>query len=89
MISIVAPVVYADLGSFSLWIRARSIIFITGAAQKVKFSIKDFLGKCDQISRKLWIWSHLLKKHLMENLILLCSVDDWNLVLSSSDFHVS
>ena len=33
------------------------------------FSIKDFLSKCDQIRRKLRIWSHLLKKSLMENFI--------------------
>ena len=31
-------------------------------AQKMKFSIKDFFGKCDRIRRKLLIWSHLLKK---------------------------
>ena len=30
---------------------------------KLKFSIKDFFSKCDQI---LWIWSHLLKKAIME-----------------------
>ena len=33
-------------------------------AQKMEFSIKDFLSKCDQIRRKLQIWSHLLKKSL-------------------------
>ena len=38
-----------------------------------KFSIKDFLSKCDQVHRKLWISSHLLKKSLMEN-FLYCSV---------------
>ena len=38
-------------------------------AQKMKFSIKDFFSKCDQIRRKLRIWSHLLKKSLMENFI--------------------
>ena len=32
------------------------------AVQKMKFSIKDFFSKCDQIRRKLRIWSHLLKK---------------------------
>ena len=37
--------------------------------QKMKFSIKDFFSKCDQIRRKLQIWSHLLKKSLMENFI--------------------
>ena len=33
----------------------------------MKFSIKDFFSKCDQIRRKLLIPSHLLKKSLMEN----------------------
>ena len=37
--------------------------------QKMKFSIKDFYSKCDQIRRNLWIGSHLLKKSLMENFI--------------------
>ena len=41
--------------------------------QKMKFSIIDFFSKCDQIRRKLWIWSHLLKKSLMENFIF-CAV---------------
>ena len=41
--------------------------------QKMKFSIKDFFSKCDQIRRKLWIWSHLLKKSLMEKFIF-CAV---------------
>ena len=36
--------------------------------QKIKFSIKDFFSKCNQMRRKLQIWSHLLKKSLMENL---------------------
>ena len=33
-------------------------------AQKMKFSIKDFFSKCNQICRKLRVWSHLLKKSL-------------------------
>ena len=36
-------------------------------AQKMKFSIKDFFSKCDQIRSFLQIWSHLLKKYLMKN----------------------
>ena len=36
-------------------------------AEKLKFSIKDFFTKCDQIRSFLWIRSHLLKKSLMEN----------------------
>ena len=35
----------------------------------MKFFIKDFFCKCDQIRRKLRIWSNLLKKSLMENFI--------------------
>ena len=38
-------------------------------AQIMKFSIKNIFSKYDQIRRKLQIWSHLLKKSLMENLI--------------------
>ena len=41
--------------------------------QKIKFSIKDFFSKCDQIRWKLWIYSHLLKKSLMGNFIF-CAV---------------
>ena len=33
------------------------------------FSINDFFSKCDQIHRKLQIWSHLQKKPVMENFI--------------------
>ena len=40
----------------------------------MKFSVKDFFSKCDQVSRKQRIWSHLLKKSLMENFIFSCSV---------------
>ena len=35
----------------------------------MKFSIKDFFSKCDQIHSFLRIWLHLLKKSLMENFI--------------------
>ena len=45
----------------------------TSTAQKMKFSIKDFFSKCDQIIRKLRIWSHLPKKSLKENFIF-CAV---------------
>ena len=39
----------------------------------MKFSIKYFFRKCDQFRRKLRIWSHLLKKSLIENFIF-CAV---------------
>ena len=36
----------------------------------MKFFIKGFFSKCDQIRSFSRIWSHLLKKSLMENFIL-------------------
>ena len=44
-------------------------------SQKLKFSTKDFFSKFNQIRRKLQIWSHLLKKSVMENLIFLQCVN--------------
>ena len=35
----------------------------------MKLSIKDFFSKCDQIRSFQRVWSHLLKKSLMENFI--------------------
>ena len=50
----------------------------------MKFSVKDFFGKCDQIRRFLRIWSHLLKKSLMENFIF-CAMksDNYHFVKTS------
>ena len=42
-------------------------------AQKMTFSMKNFFSKYDQICSFLRIWSHLLKKSLMEKFIF-CSV---------------
>ena len=54
-------------------------------AEKIKFSIKDFFSKCDQICSFLRIWSHLLKKSSTENFTF-CTVSQkvkgilvWNL----------
>ena len=46
----------------------------------MQFSINDFFSKCDQIRRKVRIWSHLLKKFLLENFTF-CAV---NIALPSS-----
>ena len=54
-------------------LRSNLMILVSNTAQKMKFSIKDFFSKCEQIRRKLRIWSHLLKKSLMENFIF-CAV---------------
>ena len=48
-------------------------LVISITAQKMKFSIKDFFSKYDQICRKMRIWSHLLKKSSVENFIF-CAV---------------
>ena len=42
----------------------------------MKFSIKYFCSKCDEIPSFLQIWSHLLKKSLTENFIF-CAVIGW------------
>ena len=42
---------------------------LDGHCTKMKFPIKDFSSKCDQISSKLRIWSRLLDKFVMENFI--------------------
>ena len=39
----------------------------------MKFFIKDFFSKCDQIRSFLGVWSRLLKKSLMKNCIF-CAV---------------
>ena len=45
----------------------RQMLCSTITTQKTKFSIKDFFSKFDEIRRRLWILSHILKKSLMEN----------------------
>ena len=47
--------------------------------QKMNFSIKDFFSKCDKIRWTLRIWSHFLKKSLMENFIFSAVPSEMNL----------
>ena len=42
---------------------------IKNTFQKMNFSINHFFSKYDQLRRKLQIWSHLLKKSIIENFI--------------------
>ena len=61
------------------------MFYFTGSsAQKIIFSIKDVFSKCDQIRRKLRIWSHLLKKSLTENFILWEVIEHEYLLYSST-----
>ena len=43
--------------------------FPSSLHKKMKFSVKDFFNQCEQIRRKLWICSHLLKILSTENFI--------------------
>ena len=46
-------------------------------AKKMKFPIKDFFSKCDQVCRKMQVLSHLLKKSVMENFIFVqCLIEN-------------
>ena len=47
--------------------------YLFSTAQKMKLFITDFFSKCDQIQRKLRIWSHLLKNSAVKNFIF-CAV---------------
>ena len=54
----------------------RIISHCTLTTQKMKFSIKDFFSKCDQM------YSHLLKKFLKENFIYCAMSDTFSGILS-------
>ena len=56
---------------FTVFSESFNSVWAISTAQKMKFSIKDFFSKYDQICRKSR--SHLLKKSLMENVIF-CAV---------------
>ena len=51
----------------------------------MKFSIKDFFSKFDQIRSFSRIWSHLLKKLLMENFIFM----QWLLIVTMTESFIS
>ena len=56
-----------DQEEFVKAINTRNRVHVAYTAQKMKFFVKDFFSKCDQLRRKLRIWSHLLKISLMES----------------------
>ena len=63
------PLVAASFGNHDLNKTSQ-----TNTAQKMKFSIKNFFSKCDQIYKKQRIRSHLLKKSSLGNFIF-CAVN--------------
>ena len=62
-------------------------IHISNTAQNRKFSTRDFFSKCDQIRSFLRIWSHLLKKSLMEDFNF-CAVQNFFLKNSREIYRV-
>ena len=61
----------------------------TITAQKLKFSIKDFFSKCDQIRSFLRIWSYLLRKSLMENFILVKCIKDLGVKKNDAIYQIN
>ena len=61
--------IYSTSLKFAVKVELRNFFLSIYSEQKMKLSIEDFFSKCDQIRSKLWIWSHLQKKSLMENFI--------------------
>ena len=57
------------LEQFSINAPLACSLLTLSTAQKMKFSIMDYFSMCAGNCRKLRIWSHLLKKSLIENLI--------------------
>ena len=55
--------------------------FFSGTAQKFKFAIKDLVDECEQIHRKMRIWSHLKEGILIEKVDFLCSASYWAMPL--------
>ena len=75
---------------FSFWMFHNwSSMCATDTAQKMKFSIKDFFSKCDQICSFLRNWSNLLKKSLMESFIFLRSDTILSYLLRGSSWRPS
>ena len=54
----------------------------------MKFSIKDFFSKIDQIRWKMRIWSHLLKKSLMQNFVF-CAVKNQSTLVVFDSFRLN
>ena len=63
-----------------------SITFSGNITQEIKCVTKDFFSKCDEIRFFLRIWSHLLKKYLMEN-FMFCAEKFLNIVYTLLDTY--
>ena len=64
------------------WVIYRIYSYISHRTKKkIKFSIKDLFSKCNQSCISQRIWSHLLRKSLMENFILLFSKSSSSIIV--------
>ena len=71
--SLIKVPVNSFLSSFTWSMITARKNFLPNTAQKAIISTRDFFSRCNQILGKLRIWSHLLKKFLMENFVF-CAV---------------
>ena len=61
---------YLTVAAFETCLRLKHVIGLQWwLRQKMKFSFKEFFDKCHQKPSFQRIWSHLMKKSLMENFI--------------------
>ena len=65
------------------------IAFMILHKKNKSFRITDCFSKCDQIRKKLRIWSHLLKKSLSENFIFGAVWWLWGNFCPLTNFHLS
>ena len=77
IIHLIAGLIKMMLNEIPLYTFLNNMNHFEDTAQKMKFSITDFLRKCDQIRNFLQIWSHLLKQSLTETSFF-CAVEDIN-----------
>ena len=65
-----------------------SKVWFMSTAHKMKFSSNNFFSQCDEICSFLRIWSHSLKKYLMENFILCVLKADSNLIKNTGNIQI-
>ena len=85
IIHLIAGLIKTMLNEVPLYTFLNNMNHFEDTAQKMKFSITDFLSKCDQIRNFLQIWSHLLKQSLIETSFF-CAVEDINVKVDLSNY---
>ena len=55
------------------WYDRKVLVMCRSHCTKMKFFNKDFFSKCDEIHKKLLLWTHLRKKYLRKTSFFFCS----------------